>query len=162
MRIAITGSTGRVGGAIVDMALADGHSLVCIDRVAPAAGTKQPNTTFVLSEMSDYDTLLSAMRGCDSLIHMAAIAAPGHHPDQVVHNNNVVGSYNALRAAAELGMQRVCQASSINAIARPIAATRVTTISPWTSFTPPITRIPIACRSGSASSRPSPLCGATK
>ena len=116
MRIAITGSTGRVGSAIVDMALADGHELVCIDRVAPAAGSEQPNTTFVLSEMSDYDTLLNAMRGCDSLIHMAAIAAPGHHPDHVVHNNNVVGSYNALRAAAELGMKRVCQASSINAI----------------------------------------------
>src|SRR4029078_1174862 len=105
-----------VGSAIVDMALADGHSLVCIDRVAPSAEAERPNTTFVLSEMSDYDTLLNGMRGCDTLIHMAAIASPGHHPDHVVHNNNVVGSYNALRAAAELGMQRVCQASSINAI----------------------------------------------
>jgi UDP-glucose 4-epimerase len=49
------------------------------------------------------------------LIHLAAIPTPGRHPDHVVHNNNVVGSYNALRAAAELGIQRVCQASSINA-----------------------------------------------
>jgi len=117
MRIAITGSTGRVGSAIVDMALADGHSLVCIDRVAPAEGVAPlPNTTFVQAEMSDYDTLLSAIRGCDALVHMAAIASPGRHPDHVVHNNNVVGSYNALRIAAELGIQRVCQASSINAI----------------------------------------------
>jgi UDP-glucose 4-epimerase len=46
---------------------------------------------------------------------MAAIASPGHQPDHVVHNNNVVGSYNALRAAAELGITRVCQASSVNA-----------------------------------------------
>ena len=42
MRIAITGSSGRVGSAIVEMALADGHSLVCIDRVAPAKGDEQP------------------------------------------------------------------------------------------------------------------------
>ena len=117
MRIAITGSTGRVGSAIVDMALADGHSLVCIDRVAPAEEVEQPpNATFVEAEISDYDALVSAMRGCEALVHMAAIAAPGHHPDHVVHSNNVVGSYNALRAAAELGIQRVCQASSINAI----------------------------------------------
>ena len=51
-----------------------------------------------------------------ALLVLAAIASPGHHPDHVVHNNNVVGSYNALRVAAELGIKRVCQASSINAI----------------------------------------------
>jgi len=54
--------------------------------------------------------------GADGVIHMAAIPTPGHHPDHVVHNNNVVGSYNALRAAAENGIKRVCQASSVNAI----------------------------------------------
>ena len=36
--------------------------------------------------------------------------------DYVVHNNNVVGSYNALSAAQRLGIKHVCQASSINAI----------------------------------------------
>jgi len=48
-------------------------------------------------------------------VHMAAIPAPGHRPDHEVHNNNVMGSYNALRAAVEVGIQRVCQASSVNA-----------------------------------------------
>jgi|SRR5579859_3474277 len=116
MRIAITGSTGRVGSAIVEMALADGHSLVCIDRVAPAKGSERPNTTFIQADLADYDAFEKALRGSEALIHMAAIASPGHHPDHVVHNNNVVSSYNALRAAAELGLKRVCQASSINAI----------------------------------------------
>ena len=116
MRIAITGSSGRVGSAIVEMALADGHSLVCLDRVAPAKGAERPNVSFVLADVADYDAFEKAMRGCDALIHMAAIASPGHHPDHVVHNNHVVGSYNALRAAAEVGIKRVCQASSINAI----------------------------------------------
>ena len=32
-----------------------------------------------------------------------------------MHNNNVVGNYNALSTAARLGIQRVCQASSVNA-----------------------------------------------
>jgi UDP-glucose 4-epimerase len=37
-------------------------------------------------------------------------------PNHIVHNNNVVGSYNALRAAVENGILRICQASSVNAI----------------------------------------------
>lgn len=116
MRIAITGSSGRVGSAIVELALAQGHSLVCIDRVAPAKPAGQPNVAFVLADITDYDAFENALRGCEALVHMAAIPSPGHHPDPVVHNNNVVGSYNALRAAAELGLKRVCQASSINAV----------------------------------------------
>src|SRR5207302_4146550 len=72
--------------------------------------------TFVQADLSDYEAFEKALHDCDALIHMAAIPSPGHHPDHVVHNNNVVSSYNALRAAAELGIQRVCQASSINAI----------------------------------------------
>src|SRR5690606_37345296 len=45
-----------------------------------------------------------------------AIPAPFRDPDHIVHNNNVVGSYNALRAAVEHGIMRICQASSVNAI----------------------------------------------
>jgi nucleoside-diphosphate-sugar epimerase len=46
---------------------------------------------------------------------MAAIPSPRGFPDHLVHNNNVVSSYNALSAAAHLEITRVCQASSINA-----------------------------------------------
>jgi UDP-glucose 4-epimerase len=114
MKIAITGGTGRVGSAIVDMALAHGHNVVSIDQ-RPSANPAQPNSTFIQADLTDYDAFVGAIRGCDALIHMAAIASPGHHPDAQVHNNNVVTSYNALRAAVEVGITRVCQASSVNA-----------------------------------------------
>lgn len=114
MKIAITGGTGRVGSAIVDMALAHGHEVVSIDQT-PSANPAQPNSTFIQADLTDYEAFVGAIRGCDALIHMAAIASPGHHPDPQVHNNNVVTSYNALRAAVEVGITRVCQASSVNA-----------------------------------------------
>ena len=57
----------------------------------------------------------ATLQGCDALVHLAAYPSPGGHPDYEVHNNNVVGSYNALSAAARLCIKRVCQASSINA-----------------------------------------------
>ena len=116
MKIALTGGSGRIGQAIAAAALARGDSVVSIDRVAPAELPENPRFGFVLAEMSDYDGLVEAFAGADAVIHMAAIPAPFRDPDHVVHNNNVVGSYNALRAAAEHGIRRVCQASSVNAI----------------------------------------------
>jgi UDP-glucose 4-epimerase len=114
MKIALTGGSGGIGRAIIDLALAQGHELVSIDRVAPEK--ERPGVRFVQGEMSEYGMLVDAFAGADAVIHMAAIPSPGRHPDEVVHNNNVVGSYNALRAAAEHGIARVCQASSVNAI----------------------------------------------
>ncbi len=116
MRIAITGGSGGVGRAVIKLALTQGHSVVSIDQVRPAPEAAQPNVAFVEADITRYADLEQAFRGCDAVIHMAAISSPGRHPDHVVHNNNVIGSYNALRAAAELGIHRVCQASSVNAI----------------------------------------------
>lgn len=114
MRIAVTGAGGAVGRAVVDLALADGHSVVGIDTVFTS--NAEVDATLLTIDVTDYENLASALEGCDALIHLAAINGPGRDPDHVVHNNNVVASYNALRAAAEAGIDRVSQASSVNAI----------------------------------------------
>jgi nucleoside-diphosphate-sugar epimerase len=116
MKLAITGGSGGIGRAVVAAAQQQGHRVVNIDRVPPPAEHPQPGVAFVQADMSDYDTLKAAFAGCDGLIHLAAIPSPGHHPDHVVHNNNVVGSYNALCAAVEQGVRRITQASSVNAM----------------------------------------------
>lgn len=114
MRIAITGGSGLVGRATVRLALSEGHTVLNLDQNPPAEDN-QPGATFIRVNLSDYEELEQALQGCDGVIHLAAIPNPGRHPDQVVHNNNVVGSYNVLLAAAKLGITKVCQASSVNA-----------------------------------------------
>lgn len=114
MRIAITGARGRVGRAVVERALAQGHRVVGIDRAA--ADETQTNVSSRVIDMLNYADVENAFRDCDAVIHLAAIPQPDLAPDYVVHNNNVVASYNALSAAARLGIKRVCQASSANAI----------------------------------------------
>jgi nucleoside-diphosphate-sugar epimerase len=114
MRIAVTGGNGRIGRAVIELALSQGHSIVSIDR--QQATDTRDQVTHLQLDTTNYDVFKAALQDCDALIHLAAIAAPGRHPDHVVHNNNVVSSYNALRAAAQVGITRVCQASSINAI----------------------------------------------
>jgi UDP-glucose 4-epimerase len=116
MKIAITGSSGRVGRAVVAEALAQGHEVVSIDRVVPDDFEEQDRVTFFEADVSDYERLRELFVGCDALIHMAAIPAPGRLPDHVIHNSNVTGSYNAMRAAIENGIKRICQGSSVNAI----------------------------------------------
>ncbi len=116
MKIALTGGSGHLGRAIANAALASGHGVVSIDRVAPTEMDERDNLNFVLADITDYEALVEAFEGCDALIHMAAIPVPGKLADHIVHNNNVTGSYNALRAAAENGIKNVCQASSVNAI----------------------------------------------
>ena len=115
MKIAVTGGIGSVGKAVVDMALAQGHSVVSIDRISPSNDVRKAGVTYLQADITDYTAMENAFRDCDAVVHMAAIPAPGGHPDHEVHNNNVVGSYNILRAAVEVGIQRVCQASSVNA-----------------------------------------------
>lgn len=116
MRIAVTGASGGIGRAIVPLAEARGHSIVALDRVEHPDVAATPERPFITTSTDDFETLREAFKGCDAVIHMAAIPSPMRDPAHVVHNNNVVGSFNVLQAAAENGIRRVCQASSVNAI----------------------------------------------
>jgi len=113
MKIAVTGGNGRVGQAVIELALAQGHTIVSIDRT-PARS--QTGVIGLQLDTTEHAAVKNALKGSDALIHLAAIPGPGRHAPQVVHNNNIASSYNALLAAAELGIERICQASSINAI----------------------------------------------
>jgi UDP-glucose 4-epimerase len=73
---------------------------------------------FAPIDLSNYAAVLEALGGwhCDGVVHLAALPNPLHFPIQEVYANNTVSSYNVLLACAELGIHKVCQASSINAI----------------------------------------------
>ena len=113
MRIGVTGGNGLIGRAVVELALAGGHEVVSIDTAPPKE--RGSGATFVAADVTRYEQVEQALRGCDALVHLAAIRSPIGRPDYEVHNTNVVASYNALSVAARLGIQRVCQASSVNA-----------------------------------------------
>jgi UDP-glucose 4-epimerase len=117
MRIAVTGSAGRLGRAVVDLAVAQGHRVVGIDLPGhPGAPSVTASAVHRTADVRHYDQLRAAIDGCDALIHLAAHIRPGDQPDHVVHNDNVTGSFNALSAVAGSGIHRVCLASSVNAI----------------------------------------------
>ncbi|MCW1966955.1 MAG: NAD(P)-dependent oxidoreductase [Anaerolineae bacterium] len=121
MKIAITGGAGRIGKRSTEIALAQGHEVVSIDRVAPGpdliklAYEASGRLSFCYAEITDYNAVYNAFKGCNAVIHLAALLSPDAAPQPQVHHLNVTGSYNALCAAALLGIKKVCQASSVNA-----------------------------------------------
>ncbi|KAH9945033.1 NAD(P)-binding protein [Epithele typhae] len=121
MKLAITGCNGDVGRPVVLAALSQGHTVVGIDATVPPETlaallrTRTADFAFHQADLVDYNLALSLLTGCDAVIHLAAMRTPADYA-VVAHNTNVVLSWNVLRAAAELGINRVAQASSVNVI----------------------------------------------
>jgi nucleoside-diphosphate-sugar epimerase len=114
--VAVTGGRGTLGRAVTALALQLGHEVVCIDRAGSQAGPAQDGLRYQTADLTCYDSLSEAVGSADAMVHLAAYVSPHVAADHVVHNNNVVASYNALSVAAERGLSRVCIASSVNAI----------------------------------------------
>ncbi|HET7842736.1 MAG TPA: NAD(P)-dependent oxidoreductase [Xanthomonadales bacterium] len=99
--VAITGSGGRVGRAIV-AALAAGHRVRTLDR-DPAANAD------LVGETDDPALLDRLLDDADALIHVAALHAPhvGVHPDDEFERINVAGTRAVIDAVRRAGTKRV-------------------------------------------------------
>lgn len=115
MRIAITGAGGTVGREVVKLCSQKGHKLIQIYR--EETSTDNPNSeTRVADLASSYADTVAAFKSAEAVIHLAAIPNPVDKEDSLVHSNNVNAAFNGFRACGELGIKKICYASSVNAI----------------------------------------------
>ncbi|PIL35399.1 hypothetical protein GSI_02125 [Ganoderma sinense ZZ0214-1] len=121
MKLAVTGCNGDIGSRVILAALSRGHTVLGIDVAKlPDVLTHLPEDqsarfAFYEADLRDYEAATKLLRGCEGIVHLAAMRTPGDYHVNT-HNTNVVISWNILRAAAELGINRVAQASSVNVI----------------------------------------------
>jgi nucleoside-diphosphate-sugar epimerase len=120
MRIAVTGSSGKLGAATVERLRADGHEVLGLD----LAG--RPGEGFTRVQLDDYGQTLDALlgvtarhAGLDALVHLAAIPVNGLVPDATTFHNNMTVSFNVLFGAHRAGIRRIVYASSITAMGFP-------------------------------------------
>ncbi|CAE6492042.1 unnamed protein product [Rhizoctonia solani] len=119
MHIVITGSSGSIAEALVDVVLSSTtHTLTLVDHKPPPEDKKvsDPRIKYETRDLREYKDYAEVVKGADGLIHLAAFAQPYLASPDVVHNSNVTLSFNALQAASEAGIRHVVIASSVNAI----------------------------------------------
>jgi nucleoside-diphosphate-sugar epimerase len=108
MKVAVTGASGLLGRFVV-AALA-GHEVVALDRVRHAAhGT-------LIVDILDRPGLHVALKGCDAVIHLAAIDGARVATEDAFYEVNVMGTWNVLATTERLGIRRIVVCSSVAAL----------------------------------------------
>ncbi len=113
MKILITGGTGDVGRAAVARLVQHGHTARVIGR---SADIEIEGAEYQQCNIMDFDNLREQVKGMEGIVHLAAIRHPSMAPGQEIFRVNCVGTFNVYQAAAEKGIRRVVNASSINAL----------------------------------------------
>jgi uronate dehydrogenase len=107
--VLVTGSAGAIGQPVCEELLRRRHQVRGLDRVSTPGGVES-----VVVDLSDRAGVRAAMRGVDTVVHLAA------HPDDadfsVLEGPNVLGLFHVLDAARLEGVRRVILASSIQAL----------------------------------------------
>ena len=118
MNILVTGGLGSVGRPLVKLLVDHGHSVHVIGR-RPAAEVDAElykDATYSSCDINDFTSMREQVRGRETIIHLAAIAAPMMASGVEIFRINCAGTFNIYEAAAQEGIHRVVTASSINAL----------------------------------------------
>lgn len=122
MRIAVTGSSGKLGRAACRRLRDGGHQVLGLDR-AGASGTD-----FTMIDFTDYGQTLDGLlgitarhEGLDTLVHLAALPFNGLVPDATVFHNNLISTFNVFHACLRAGIDTIVYASSITAMGFPFS-----------------------------------------
>ena len=113
MRVLITGGTGKVGKATTERLVRSGHEVRVL---GIESDVTIPGAEYTQCDILNYAEVLERTRGCEGVIHLAAIPSPLLAPGHDVFRVNAAGTFNVFEAAAVCGIKRVVQASSINAL----------------------------------------------
>ena len=115
-RVAVTGSAGKLGRAVVADLTAHGWDVLAIDRARPPGFSGE----FVAADLTDYGQALELLGGgvdehggsVDALVHLAAFPAPGLVTNAATFANNATVTWNVFNAARAAGIRNVVWASS--------------------------------------------------
>lgn len=94
MRVLVTGARGKVGRATAPALMEAGHEVRATDLQLPDWDRERPGDPqeYVQADLTDAGAAYALVRGCDAVVHTAAIPQPIHNAPHVVFGNNVVST----------------------------------------------------------------------
>ncbi|MBG0830203.1 NAD(P)-dependent oxidoreductase [Planomonospora sp. ID67723] len=110
-RTLVTGSAGRLGRSVVSALAAAGHEVIGVDRAPGTPADAAASLPADLTDLGEAYEVIARFRP-DAVVHLAAIATPFSHSDQVTFRTNTQLAFNVCDAAVALGVGKVIVASS--------------------------------------------------
>jgi nucleoside-diphosphate-sugar epimerase len=118
MKVFVTGGTGFIGGHVVRRLRERGDDVRALVR-SPEKGAvlRELGCELVPGSLSDGDAIRAAMKGCDAVIHGAAVYEVGipESEHRAMYEANVVGTETVLRAALDAKTPKVVYISTVGA-----------------------------------------------
>ncbi len=121
-RVAVTGSSGKLGRAVVTHLVDHGWDVVALDAAPPVRGDVPASRV----DLTDFGEAFQALAGIDdrhggveALVHLAAVPAPGLRANAATFRNNALTSYNTVTAAITAGVRNIVWASSETVLGLP-------------------------------------------
>jgi dihydroflavonol-4-reductase len=112
----VTGGTGYLGSALVDLLVREGHDVRVLVRTPSKAAVLPEMVERFPGDISSEDVLAEAMAGCEGVFHFAAAMGASWEESR---DGNPGGTGRVLRAARRAGVRRVVYTSSSAAIIQP-------------------------------------------
>ncbi|RUM91667.1 MAG: NAD-dependent dehydratase [Thermodesulfatator sp.] len=110
----VTGATGFVGSAVARLLIAEGFQVrVLARKTSSLSNVEDLPVELVYGDLTDYQSLCLALRGCDCLFHVAADYRLWVPRPEEIYRNNVQGTVNIMEAAIKEGVKRVVYTSSV-------------------------------------------------
>jgi uncharacterized protein YbjT (DUF2867 family) len=111
--ILLTGATGVIGRALLARLIAAERPVRCLVRDPRRLGDQRVRVQIALGDLADPRSYRHALRGVDTVVHLAA--AIRDQPHASIEEVNGIGTWRLLRAAERAGVGRFVFFSALNA-----------------------------------------------
>ena len=117
MKTLVTGATGFVGSHVAKLLVDAGHEVTILRRAnSPLGNVEGLPVRHVIGDLGDEAAIREAVRGQDTVFHVAALYVVWARDAHEFIRTNVEGTQRILRAAADAGARRIVYTSTIGTV----------------------------------------------
>ncbi|MBI2618804.1 MAG: SDR family oxidoreductase [Ignavibacteriales bacterium] len=115
--VLVTGGTGFIGSNLAAALVREGHNVRILRRASSdLRATGSIDADYIIGDVRDPDSVRKAIKGCDTVFHVAALVSYWKRRRQELYDINVGGTANIVQACLEYGIEKMVHTSSVAAV----------------------------------------------